>query len=148
MEASTTISLSIVTLDTILPQLKIALCLLAFILLDIISGLIAAITRHDYASSIMRTGLYHKLSEIFAFFFAVACDILLPYIGITLPLVVSKGTAIYIIVMECGSIIENIGKANPDLAKYLQKIFAKAEQPIELPEEEKQNEISGNPGPD
>ena len=143
---STTISLSIVTLDTILPQLKIALCLLAFILLDIVSGLISAFTQRNYQSSIMRAGLYHKLSELFAFIFAVVCDILLPYIGITLPLVISKGTAIYIIVMECGSIIENIGKANPDLATYLHTVFAKVEKPIE--EEKEQNETSRDPGVD
>lgn len=142
----TTIALTLITLDTILPQLKIALCLLAFIVLDIVSGLIAAFTRHDYASSIMRTGLYHKLSEIFAFFFAVVCDILLPYIGITLPLVISKGTAIYIIVMECGSIIENIGKANPDLGKHLKGMFSE----IETLEKEEENihETDGNIGPD
>ena len=143
---STTISLSIVTLDTIIPQLKIALCILACILLDIISGLIAAITQRSYQSSIMRAGLYHKLSELFAFIFAVVCDILLPYIGITLPLVISKGTAIYIIVMECGSIIENIGKANPDLANYLHTVFAKVEKPTE--EEKEQNETSRDPGVD
>ena len=142
----TTIALSIITLDAILPQLKIALCLLAFIVLDIVSGLIAAFTRHDYASSTMRAGLYHKLSEIFAFFFAVVCDILLPYIGITLPLVISKGTAIYIIVMECGSIIENIGKTNPELAQHLKALFERTELP-EI-EEEKKDEISGNPGSD
>lgn len=143
----TTIALSIITLDAILPQLKIALCLLAFIVLDIVSGLIAAFTRHDYASSTMRAGLYHKLSEIFAFFFAVVCDILLPYIGITLPLVISKGTAIYIIVMECGSIIENIGKANPELAQHLKALFQRAEFP-EIEEEKNEDEISGNPGSD
>ena len=143
---STTISLSIVTLDTIIPQLKIALCILAFILLDIISGLIAAVTQRSYQSSIMRAGLYHKLSELFAFIFAVVCDILLPYIGISLPLVISKGTAIYIIVMECGSIIENIGKANPDLAKYLHTVFAKVDKPIE--EEKENNETSRDPGAD
>lgn len=143
----TTIALSIITLDAILPQLKIALCLLAFIVLDIVSGLIAAFTRHDYASSIMRAGLYHKLSEIFAFFFAVVCDILLPYIGITLPLVISKGTAIYIIVMECGSIIENIGKSNPELAQHLKSLFERADLP-EIEEEKNEDETSGNPGSD
>ena len=143
---NTTISLSIITLDTIIPQLKIALCILAFILLDIISGLIAAVTQRSYQSSIMRAGLYHKLSELFAFIFAVVCDILLPYIGISLPLVISKGTAIYIIVMECGSIIENIGKANPDLAKYLHTVFAKVDKPIE--EEKENNETSRDPGAD
>lgn len=143
---NTTISLSIVTLDTIIPQLKIALCILAFILLDIISGLIAAVTQRSYQSSIMRAGLYHKLSELFAFIFAVVCDILLPYIGISLPLVISKGTAIYIIVMECGSIIENIGKANPDLAKYLHTVFAKVDTPIE--EENVKDETSRDLGAD
>ena len=143
----TTIALSIITLDAILPQLKIALCLLAFIVLDIVSGLIAAFTRHDYASSTMRAGLYHKLSEIFAFFFAVVCDILLPYIGITLPLVISKGTAIYIIVMECGSIIENIGKSNPELAQHLKSLFERAELP-ENEEEKNEDETIGNPGSD
>lgn len=143
----TTIALSIITLDAVLPQLKIALCLLAFIVLDIVSGLIAAFTRHDYASSTMRAGLYHKLSEIFAFFFAVVCDILLPYFGITLPLVISKGTAIYIIIMECGSIIENIGKTNPELAQHLKALFERTELP-EIEEEKNEDETSGNPGSD
>ena len=31
--------------------------------------------------------------------------------------------------MEIGSVIENLGAINPDLAKYLHKIFAKFEEP-------------------
>ena len=111
------------------PQLKSAAVVFVFIVFDIVSGLVKAISTHSYESSVMREGLFHKLSEIVCLVFGVMCDYALPYMGITLPLPVAQSVAVYIVIMEAGSIIENIGVMNPALAKYLGNIFAKIKTP-------------------
>lgn len=107
------------------PQIKNAVFIFVFILLDIITGLIKAIATGTYSSSVMRQGLFHKLGEIICLFFGVFVDYALPSLGVVLPFHVSSAIIIYIAIMETGSIIENIGMINPDLGKYLTGIFEK-----------------------
>lgn len=114
------------------PELKTSVIVFAFIVADIATGLIKAIATHSYSSSVMREGLFHKLGEIFCLVFGVLCDYTLPLIGINIPLSVAQSVSIYIIIMEIGSVVENIGVLNPELSKYLGKIFEK----IEAPEDE------------
>lgn len=107
------------------PELKSAGIVFIFIAIDIITGIFKALYTGTYTSSIMREGLFHKLGEIIALFFASFCDYALPLLGVTLPFTVSTGVVIYIAVMETGSIIENLGIINPELGKYLSGIFEK-----------------------
>lgn len=113
------------------PELKSSIIVFAFIVADIATGLIKAVATHSYSSSVMRQGLFHKLGEIVCMVFGVLCDYALPLIGIKIPLSVAQSVSIYIIIMEIGSVVENIGVLNPDLAKYLGKIFAKIKTPNE-----------------
>lgn len=119
------------------PELKASVIVFAFIVADIATGLIKAVATHSYSSSIMREGLFHKLGEIFCLVFGVLCDYALPMIGINIPLSIAQSVAVYIIIMEIGSVIENIGVLNPDLSKYLGRIFEKIETPDEGKDDEK-----------
>lgn len=121
----------------LLPELKTSAIVFAFIIADLATGLVKAIATHSYSSSKMREGLFHKLGELVCLIFGVLCDYALPMIGIKIPLSIAQSVSIYIIIMEIGSVIENIGGLNPELAKYLGKIFEK----IETPDNEKGDDI-------
>lgn len=121
------------------PQIKDGCVVLCMIGCDIVIGLIKAFTTHSYESAVMREGLFHKLGEILCFIFAVICDLTLPAMGIILPVSITGAVAAYLVFMEIGSIIENIGVMNPQLGKYLALVFAKVKQPEEI-EERKETE--------
>lgn len=101
---------------------------LIFIALDILTGWTKAVATGTTNSTIMRVGLFHKLGEILALGFGYACEVAFPYVGImiSIPLVESIGT--YIILMEVASIVENIGKINPELTNVLSKLFKKQDE--------------------
>lgn len=87
----------------------------AFIALDFITGLIKAISSGNFKSSCMREGLFHKSGELLC----IALGILIQYaegyldLGINLP--VAAAICTYIVLMEIGSALENIGAINPEL---------------------------------
>ena len=98
-----------------------------FILLDMVTGLIKAFKEKEYTSTIMREGLYHKVGSVLCVGFGVLVDYAqsLVDIGISVPVAIS--VCAYIIIMEIGSIIENVCKINPEimpekLKAYFQKL--------------------------
>lgn len=93
--------------------------------LDIVSGLVKAFSSKSYDSSKMREGLVHKFTELvivaLAFVLELACEHIagLPFSGVTVVL-----TCTYIVLMEVGSIMENLIAAYPELADTpLAKLF-------------------------
>ena len=86
-----------------------------FIAFDSVSGNIAAAANHIWKSSIMRTGLYHKFGSILLVVLAYLIDYAQKFADLGFQIPVATGVCTYIILMELGSIIENIGKINPDL---------------------------------
>lgn len=98
---------------------------LVFIALDVATGIAKAFATTGFDSSIMRQGFFHKLGEIFAVALSMIADIGLPDIGVPLDVQLSGLCCAYLVFMEIGSIIENIGAINPDLVGPLNKIFAK-----------------------
>lgn len=97
-----------------------------FIGLDLATGVIKAFKEKSFNSSVMREGLYHKCGSVLLILFGVLVDYAQQYIelGFTIPVAISICT--YIILMECGSIFENAGKINPDLApEKLKQYFSK-----------------------
>ena len=116
------------------PQIKDGIAVLCMIGFDIIIGLVKAFTTHSYESGVMREGLFHKLGEILCFIFAVVCDLTLPAMGIILPVSITGAVAAYLVFMEIGSVIENIGVMNPQMGKYLSLVFAKVKHPDEIEE--------------
>lgn len=94
-------------------------------LLDVVSGLVKAFANRKYDSGKMRVGLVHKFTELviiaLAFVLEVACEHIagLPFSGVTVVL-----TCTYIILMEVGSVMENLIAAYPELADTpLAKLF-------------------------
>lgn len=113
------------------PQLQAGTVLCAFICFDIVVGLAKAFTTHSYSSSVMREGLAHKIGEILGYIFGILCDISLPRLGVILPFSLASGVAVYVTIMEIGSVIENFGVMNPGLGKYLHRVFEKIPDPEE-----------------
>lgn len=87
----------------------------AFIVLDIITGLIKAVINREVQSSKMRTGLLKKLLEMLVIIFACMLDALMTTDYIT------TACLIFLIAMEGLSIVENIGEyiALPSFIKDL-----------------------------
>ena len=97
-----------------------------FIGLDMFTGLIKAIKEKEYTSSIMREGLFHKCGSILTVVFGVLVDYAQSFIDLGVSIPIATSICAYIILMEIGSIIENIGKINPDiLPKQLKGYFSK-----------------------
>lgn len=97
-----------------------------FILMDLLTGSIKAFKNKEFTSSVMREGLFHKCGSILCVVFGIMVDYAQSYIdiGITIPVAVS--ICAYIILMEIGSIIENLGEINPEIMpKKLRSYFGK-----------------------
>lgn len=101
-----------------------------FIVLDTVTGLVKAFKEKQYTSTVMREGLFHKCGSILTIVFGLLVDYAqtLVDIGVSIPVAVS--ICAYIILMECGSIIENMCKINPEimpdkLKAYFSKLSGK-----------------------
>lgn len=102
----------------------ICAAVLAFIVLDIASGFIAAVKNNDVSSSVMREGLFKKCGSIMLMIGAVIVEHLGIYVGVdqTITTAILFGVGSMIVVMELTSFAENVCKINPDLP--ISKIFA------------------------
>ena len=90
----------------------------AFVLLDVVSGLAAAIKNKELSSSVMHEGLYNKLGEVLLLIVAMFVGSILdipPFTQLGIPPEVMYLVALYITLMELVSILENICKLNPSL---------------------------------
>lgn len=116
------------------PEIRTGFIVLIFISFDILFGLLQALTNQTFQSRVMRQGLFHKLGEILCYLFGVVCDATLPMINILVPFSLASAITIYIVIMEIGSILENLSKISPVMAKYLGLIFEKLRPPDDLPD--------------
>lgn len=98
--------------------------------LDVVSGLVKAFANKKYDSGKMRVGLVHKFTELviiaLAYVLEIACEHIagLPFSGVTVVL-----TCTYIVLMEVGSIMENLVAAYPELADTpLAKLFSQKKE--------------------
>ena len=98
----------------------------AFILFDIVTGIIKALYNEGLNSTYLRKGLFHKLSEVIAVAGSGLLEYGLVYVNFGIDLPVLNIVSIYICSMELVSIIENLCEVNPSLAKlfrpYLEKL--------------------------
>lgn len=125
------------------PEIRSGFIVLIFISFDILFGLLQAITNQTFKSSLMRQGLFHKLGELMCYAFGVVCDAALPLIDLVVPFSLAGAITIYIVIMEIGSILENLSKISPALAKYMGFMFEKLKPPEDLPDpgEEQEEEM-------
>lgn len=86
-----------------------------FVVFDLVSGGVDACANHEWKSSEMRKGLYHKFGSIMLVVLAYLIDYAQKYVDLGFQVPIAAGVCVYIILMELGSIVENIGKINPDL---------------------------------
>lgn len=101
----------------------------AAILLDIITGLIKAFYTKTFKSSIMRQGLFHKLGELFAVGILYGAQIALPMIGVDAHLPLFPAGVGYCVLMELGSILENLRAFTPGLDNIMGKGGSHARDP-------------------
>ena len=109
---------------------SIVILVVAFICLDVVTGLLKAVYEKNLESECIRKGLIHKLGEIIA----VVVAFLIEYsqtviLSINFDIPIVNGVCIYIILMEILSVLENICVINPQLRKvfspYLKKLREK-----------------------
>lgn len=87
----------------------------AFIVFDMVTGLVKAFMKKEYTSTIMREGLFHKVGSILCVMFGVLVDYAQSFLDLGISLPVTEVICSYIILMEVGSIIENVCGINPDI---------------------------------
>ena len=100
------------------------LAVIVFSCMDYITGVIGAIMHGNLSSSRMREGLGHKFAYVVTFFLAWFIDFEMKHIDIGFHSALTPIVTIGIVLIELSSIIENIGKINPELAQAkFMKIF-------------------------
>ena len=85
--------------------------------MDVLVGLSGSVINGSFKSTVMREGLAHKLVEICSIVLAIVLQILAEHIVDIPSFPTTIAVCIYLIVMEVGSVWENIVKINPELGK-------------------------------
>lgn len=92
--------------------------------IDIASGYIAAMRTGTVNSTVMFDGMWNKMSEVFAIVVGKAVEICISifgadFVGTDLSVPVCTAVCAYLSLYEITSIVENIGKMNPTIGKWL-----------------------------
>lgn len=97
-------------------EVKLAL---AFMLIDVFTGVLKAVKNKELNSTKAREGIYKKASFILFIAFGYLADYAMDYVnmGFNLPAAVTICTLI--IVTEAISVLENLGQINPDMVKLI-----------------------------
>lgn len=100
------------------------LAVFVFIIMDYITGVINAVMHGKLSSTKMREGLGHKFAYLCVFFVAWFIDFEMEHIDLGFHTALTPLVTVGIVLIELSSIIENIGKINPELAQAkFMKIF-------------------------
>ena len=114
----------------------------AFMLADIISGVLKAWHAHDVQSKAMRNGLYHKAAFLGVIGLAQLTELAadkIPEIELNLP--ITGAICAYIILTELVSVLENLRDVNPDIGGVLNRFPAHpADEPDDKPDDEHDTE--------
>lgn len=86
-----------------------------FILFDFITGLLKAFKNKEYTSTLMREGLFHKVGSILVIGFGALVDYGQTFLDLGVSIPVGITICAYVVLMEIGSIIENICLINPKI---------------------------------
>ena len=97
---------------------------------DIITGWLQATINGTWDSTKMRRGLYRKIGEIMVVVLAWVVGV-----AIVLPVDIAQMAAIYILIMEGISILENLDQAGINIP-ILKKILKKAQESIDPDDKE------------
>lgn len=98
----------------------------AFVALDFVTGIVKALKEKEFTSTVMREGLFHKVGSFLILGFGALVEYAQNYIDLGVSIPFATAICSYIILMEIGSIIENIGKINPNIIpSVIRKHFTK-----------------------
>lgn len=97
-------------------EVKLAL---AFMVIDVFTGVLKAIKNKELNSTKAREGIYKKASFILFIAFGYLADYAMNYVNMGFNLPAAATICTLIIVTEAISVLENLGKINPDLVKLV-----------------------------
>lgn len=97
-------------------EVKLAL---AFMVIDVFTGVLKAIKNKDLNSTKAREGIYKKASFILFIAFGYLADYAMDYVNLGFNLPAAATICTLIIVTEAISVLENLGQINPDLVKLV-----------------------------
>jgi len=113
----------------------LAILWLVSMVLDYITGSLAALSLGEWSSSLARKGLWHKLGSIAAVLVSALCDIALGVIAANLgegvlpfdyDCFITPVVLMWYVFTELGSIVENAVKLGAPVPEFLVKIIKKA----------------------
>lgn len=97
-------------------EVKLAL---AFMAIDVFTGVLKAVKNKELNSTKAREGIYKKASFILFIAFGYLADYAMDYVNMGFNLPAAATICTLIIVTEAISVLENLGKINPDLVKLV-----------------------------
>ena len=99
---------------------------LTFMSLDIVTGLLKCFKEHNFKSSVMRDGGFKKCALIILLVVIFIIDNVQIYAELGFHIPLFKGVSSYIMVMEIGSILENLCKIEPKIKKVVKNFLGGA----------------------
>lgn len=97
-------------------EVKLAL---AFMVIDVFTGMLKAVKNKELNSTKAREGIYKKASFILFIAFGYLADYAMGYVDMGFNLPAASTICTLVIVTEAISVLENLGKINPDLVKLV-----------------------------
>lgn len=97
-------------------EVKLAL---AFMVVDVLTGVLKAVKNKELNSTKAREGIYKKASFILFIAFGYLADYAMDYVNMGFNLPAAATICTLIIVTEAISVLENLGQINPDLVKLV-----------------------------
>lgn len=104
------------TVCSIPVEVKLAL---AFMMIDVFTGVLKAVKNKELNSTKAREGIYKKASFILFIAFGYLADYAMDYVNMGFNLPAAATICTLIIVTEAISVLENLGQINPDLVKLV-----------------------------
>ena len=113
-----------------------------FIAMDFFTGLLKAFATGSFSSKVMRQGLFHKVSLLCVLALGWLMEYAQRYIDLGVVVPAGAAACVYIILMEAGSILENLCRINPDLrATKLWKLLGMGTRLENTEEEEAKKQL-------
>lgn len=97
-------------------EVKLAL---AFMVIDVFTGVLKAVKNKELNSTKAREGIYKKASFILFIAFGYLADYAMDYVNIGFNLPAAATICALVIVTEAISVLENLGQINPDMVKLV-----------------------------
>ena len=97
-------------------EVKLAL---AFMVIDVFTGVLKAVKNKELNSTKAREGIYKKASFILFIAFGYLADYAMVYVNMGFNFPAAATICTLVVVTEAISVLENLGQINPDLVKLV-----------------------------